>query len=189
MSMATLDSGSLALLSAVLLASAGLAAAQAPPPGTGATLVVPNGANVIVLPPPPPPPAPVASGGSTDATLIAGCLCAQQRVQDLHKKAMEAQRAFKQAQASLDAMNHQLETSKASVNVNDPQQVDAQRGLVEQDEQAKTTLYSTTLPATQASVDTYNQAVSDYNSRCINKIFDSAAFSAVTQTLNCVGAP
>lgn len=138
---------------------------------------------------PPPPPAPVATGGVADGRAIAGCLCAQRRLQGLHQAAAEANRAFKEARIRLDELNRRMSAGNAAVDVNDPAQVDAQRALVEADERSTARLQNTLLPAAQAAVDRYNKAVGDYNAACAGRLMDRAAFAAVSQTLACPDEP
>jgi hypothetical protein len=88
-------------------------------------------------------------------------------------------------QSRLSALDQQLATSKANVDVNQPDQVDAYRRLVEERERTMADLYYNLTPRLKQLVDSYNADSSSYNAFCTTRPLDATAVASAKASLAC----
>jgi peptidoglycan hydrolase CwlO-like protein len=120
-----------------------------------------------------------------DPTAIAQCLCERQRLDTLQQTIDQRRQSYQTGQQSLASLDHELESRRSSMNVEDPAQVDAYKQLLQQRDSAAAALPNHLIPDYNAAVARYNAARSDYDSRCAGESFDQAAYDRVQATLSC----
>jgi uncharacterized protein YukE len=116
---------------------------------------------------------------------IRACLCKEQLVSTLNQNVQGEARAYEDKRRAFEALDKQVQSSRAAVNVNNSADVDAFKRLLDQRDASADALAG---PATKSYADTvqrYNQAVSDYNGSCAGKSFDADAMAEQKRTLSC----
>jgi hypothetical protein len=139
----------------------------------------------------------VLSGGAraqdgrliTQPEEVARCLCDQRRAETLQARAEQARHEYDEANARLEALNRRLAESRDRIDTNDPEQVDAYRRLLRDQETASARLFNDILPHTQAVARLYNDHLSRYGERCGGRLFDPAALAEARSTLACEADP
>jgi hypothetical protein len=151
-----------------------------PPPGYPPPPSYPPPPQAPVYPAPPP-----VAPGSPQAAEIAHCLCLQQAVSALNADMIAKQRAYDAVRDELARLDSQLQSARASMDVNNPQSVAQFRELLERRDAAfkrSTGLVTGDLSSATAR---YNARTNEYNSRCANQPRDPALLSQVQATLTC----
>jgi len=120
-----------------------------------------------------------------DPTEIRACLCTQQAVTALADILHERQQAYESSQKRLAALNSELETRRAQINVYDDAQVQAYKQLLQQRDSAATAFAEEATPSYNAAVARYNEALGGYTVNCAGKSYDGTAYRSVQATLAC----
>lgn len=120
-----------------------------------------------------------------EAAEIAACLCLGQAVSALSADVAAQQRAYAAVQDELSRLDAQLQSERASMDVNNPQSVARFRQVLEQRDAAFR--HSTSLATGELNVATgrYNARVNEYNARCANRPRDPALLERAQATLSC----
>ena len=113
------------------------------------------------------------------------CLCAHQSVDALGPQVAAETAHHQEVQDRLAALDKQLADSKATVDVNQPDQVDAYRRLVEAREKTMAEFYYELTPRLQQLVARYNAHTESYNAACTTRSFDATALEAAKAGLSC----
>jgi len=190
------------LIAAIFVAAAPLAPAmaQAPPPAP----VIVQPAPVIVQPSvvqPPPvvvqPPAVVPSPAPTVVVPtapypmisspqdVATCLCLERSVSTLSNEVLARNRIYEEKKGELGRLETELANQRSRMNVNDPAQVDAFRGLLDRRNAIQAEFAAQVTPEYSALVDNYNRQVGEFNARCSGRAYDGAVVASVRPTLSC----
>lgn len=120
---------------------------------------------------------------------IGYCLCAHQSVDALGAKVAAETQHHQEVQDRLAVLDKQLADSKANVNVNQPDQVEAYRRLVEAREKTMAEFYYELTPRLQQLVARYNTRSESYNAACTTRSFDATALDAAKAGLSCPVEP
>ena len=149
----------------------------------GVAMVLAISPAVAQAPPYPPPPlayAPLPYPGLTgEAADIASCLCLQQAIGTLGADMAAKQRDRDAVNNELSRLDAEMQSARASMNVNDPASVARFRQLLEQRDAAfrhSTGLITGDLSSATAR---YNQRVNEYNARCANRPRDPGLVASV----------
>ncbi len=129
------------------------------------------------------------TGPVTAPDEIRYCLCAHQSVETLGALVAAETAHHQELQDRLAALDKQLADSKATVDVNQPDQVDAYRRLVEAREKTMAEFYYEVTPRLQKLVAQYNAHTESYNAFCTTRSMDQAALDAVKASLSCPVEP
>lgn len=130
---------------------------------------------VAQAPPPPPP----------EASEIAACLCLRQAVDALGADMTARQQAYDASRSEVAALDAQLQSARASLNVDNPQAVAQFRQLLERRDAAFRRSSGATAGEYAGVVERYNARVNEYNARCANRPRDAALLARVQATLTC----
>jgi hypothetical protein len=128
---------------------------------------------------------PAAAQVTASTQAIGQCLCDEQRLSLLHADLDAAQQQFDSEKERVAALDGEIEQARPNVNVNDPEQVDAFRRLVNSREQAYATLYHVNQPHLAEVTLRYNRATDRYNGRCAGRPVDSMIQAEVRARLVC----
>ena len=116
---------------------------------------------------------------------IAQCLC-QNRVVDELKVMLDQQwRAYEEVRQRYAALEGQVESIRATMNVHDREQIEAFQRLLDQRDAAALAFQDQATPAYNAAVQRYNSAVETYNGSCAAAVFDPIVLAQVQQALYC----
>lgn len=116
---------------------------------------------------------------------IRQCLCAEQEVAGLSRRVQTEFDAYEEARKRVDTLNNLVETKRPQINVNNPEEVEAFRHLLEERDEASRNFAEKTSPDYAALVARYNGKVSDFNAGCGNKSYDGAVLAQVKAALSC----
>lgn len=137
------------------------AGAQAPPP-------------VAVVPPP-----------SPEGADIAACLCLRQAVDALGADMTARRSAYDASVSEVAALDVQLQSERARLDVNNPQAVAQFRQLLERRDAAFRRSSGADAAAYSAIVARYNTRVNEFNARCADRPTNPALLTQVQATLTC----
>jgi len=126
----------------------------------------------------PPPPVPEASD-------IASCLCLGRTVNSLNAEMTQQQAAYQDNRAELTRLDAQLQSDRASLDVNNPEAVARFRALLARRDAAFRRGTSLAAGALGNLVQRYNASVNEYNARCANRPRDPLLLRNVEATLVC----
>jgi hypothetical protein len=129
------------------------------------------------------------TGPVTDPAEIRYCLCAHQNVMALSAQVDAETRHHREVQDRIAALDRQLTESRANVDVNQPDQVDAYRRLVEAREKTMAEFTYDLTPRLQQLVARYNTQTESYNATCTTRSLDATTLDAVKQNLSCPATP
>jgi len=129
------------------------------------------------------------TGTITDPAEIRYCLCAHDSVTTLGARVDAETRHYKEVQDRLAALDQQLTASRGTVDVNQNDQVDAYRRLVEAREQTMAEFTYQLTPRLQKLVAAYNAESQSYNQSCTTRSFDQATLERVKASLACPAVP
>lgn len=127
----------------------------------------------------PPPPA------SPEAAEIAACLCLRQAVDALGADMTARQSAYNASRDEVAALDAQLQSARASLNVDDPRAVAQFRQLLERRDAAFRRSSGATMGEYSSVVERYNARTNEYNARCANRPRNPVLVSQVQATLAC----
>ncbi len=116
---------------------------------------------------------------------IAHCLC-QNRVVDELKSALDQQwRSYEETRRHYAALEGQVDSIRATMNVHDREQIEAFQRLLDQRDAAQRTFQDQATPTYNAAVERYNTAVEIYNGSCADAVFDPIVLGEVQRGLYC----
>jgi hypothetical protein len=121
----------------------------------------------------------------TDPEAIRACLCAHESVMTLGAQVDAETKRHQAAQDRIAALDQQLTQSRGTVDVKQPDQVDAYRRLVEERERAMADFTYDQTPNLQKLVARYNAASSSYNASCTTHSMDQTTLDMVKASLSC----
>jgi len=116
---------------------------------------------------------------------IRACLCKEQSVAALNQNVQNEARAYEDKRRAFETLDKQVQSSRATVNVNNSADVDAFKRLLDQRDTAADSLAGPATKSYAEAVQRYNQAVTDYNGSCAGKSFDADAMAEQKRTLSC----
>ncbi len=116
---------------------------------------------------------------------IRSCLCKEQAVKALNGDVQAQSQAYAAQRESVDALDKSVETGRPQVDVSNPADVDAFKGLLERRDAAADALAGPVTRSYAEAVERYNRAVADYNAACAGKAFDPDQVAALKPTLSC----
>lgn len=129
------------------------------------------------------------TGPVSDPAEIRYCLCAHQSVTTLGAE-VDAETQHHQAlQDRLAALDKQLVDSRGNVDVNQNDQVDAYRRLVEAREKTMAEFTYDLTPRLQKLVARYNAQSQAYNAACTTRSLDATTLETVKADLVCPAEP
>jgi hypothetical protein len=129
---------------------------------------------------------PLAGGAAvTDPEEIRACLCAHESVMTLGAQVDVETKRHQAAQDRIAALDQQLTQSRGNVDVNQADQVDAYRRLVEARERAMAEFTYDLTPHLQTLVARYNAASNSYNASCTTRSMDQTTLDTVKASLSC----
>ncbi|HEV2677226.1 MAG TPA: hypothetical protein VGV37_22050 [Aliidongia sp.] len=129
------------------------------------------------------------AGTITAPDEIRYCLCAHQSVDILGARVAAETARHQEVQDRLAALDKQMADSKANVDVNQPDQVEAYRRLVEAREKTMAEFYYELTPRLQQLVARYNASTAAYNASCTTRSLDALMLENVKATLSCPVEP
>jgi hypothetical protein len=135
------------------------------------------------------PSAPGFDGVISSGVEITDYLCQAKHVEDLHKIADDARRQYDDADARVKALQDQIDKSRATIDPDNAEQVDAFRRLLNAKNQEEIKLFSVAAPYSRATAQSYNAAAASYSRAWTGKQFDPDALARFQATLVCSNEP
>lgn len=116
---------------------------------------------------------------------VRDCVCKDQSVAVLNDRVQAERRNYEEKRKAFEALDQQVQSGRAKVNVNNPADVDAFKRLLEQRDAAADELAGPVAQSYAATVERYNQAVAGYNASCAGKAFDPEQLNEQKRNLSC----
>lgn len=113
------------------------------------------------------------------------CLCLEKSVEDRRFELEVRNGIFERARAELEASESEVARRRASVDVNDPTQIDAFRALLARRDAARAHYERNAVPEQQQAVARYNAVVDQLNAACKGRSFTTYAWEAARRDLVC----
>ena len=113
------------------------------------------------------------------------CICLEQAVTERKFELDVRNGIFEKARADLQGAEAEVEQRRPTVNVNDPNQVDAFRSLLARRDAARAQYERTAVPDQQQAVARYNASVAQLNASCQGRSFTTYAWEAARRDLVC----
>ena len=129
--------------------------------------------------------APALAQVVTDPEYITQCQCGKQQIDLVYSEVTEEKARFEESKARVASLDAKIAESKPTVNVEDPEQVDAFRRLVETRERAYDEAYNVAASRLAETVDRYDRLVGRYSGYCGGQRFDADAEAQVRAHLVC----
>jgi hypothetical protein len=126
-----------------------------------------------------PPPA------SPEATEIAACLCLHRSIDALSANMAVRQHSYDDARAQIGRLDSELQTMRASMDVNNPEAVARFRQLLQRRDALFRHSNGPLASDLSTVVSRYNAATGEYNTRCANRPQDPVLIGQVRETLSC----
>ncbi len=124
--------------------------------------------------------APISDPGAIEA-----CLCRQQSLATLLDALRARQQNYDDSQKALAALNAELETRRAGMDVYNDAAVQAYKQVLQRRDAAASAFAGEVTQSYNDAVNRYNDALAGYNGSCAGKSFDSTVYSAVQAKLSC----
>lgn len=122
---------------------------------------------------------------AVEVTAARNCLCLERSVEDRRFELDIRNGIFEKSRADLDAIEREVEQRRPTVDVNDPNQVDAFRSLLARADAARTHYERSAVPEQQQAVGRYNAVVDQLNAACKGRSFTTYAWEAARRDLVC----
>jgi TolA-binding protein len=120
-----------------------------------------------------------------DPQQITYCLCQSRGVDEL-KAALDQQwRLYEEARQRYAALEGQVDTVRARMNVHDRDAVESFKRLLDERDAARLAFENQATPAYDAAVQRYDGALEAYNGSCAGRLFDQAVLAEVQRNLYC----
>lgn len=116
---------------------------------------------------------------------IAHCLCQNRVVDQLGAAVNQQFRVYEESRQRYAALESQVDTVRARMNVRDREQIELFQRLLDQRDAAQHSFQDEATPAYDAVVARYNAAVAAYNGGCASVVFDPVVLAQVQKALYC----
>ncbi len=113
------------------------------------------------------------------------CLCLEQKVQDSRFELDVRNGLFQKSRDDTQAVEREVEQRRPKVDVNDREQIDAFRALLDRATAARANYEQVAVPEQQRAVMRYNSAVGELNAACSGKSYSSYAWEAARKLPAC----
>jgi hypothetical protein len=135
-----------------------------------------------------------AAAQSDDSVLkgdaLRACLCLEQGINGAQSEMMSRRNAFDTAKSQVAAVDQEIATRRASMNVNDPAQVASFRALIDHRMALQASLDQQIYPADQSATDRYDRLVFQHHQQCDGRLRYQADVAAITAAgLTCPPLP
>jgi hypothetical protein len=128
---------------------------------------------------------PPVEPNATEVAAARNCLCLEQAVEQRRFELEVRNGIFEKARSDLQAIEREVEKRRPTVDVNDPNQVDAFRSLLARADAARDHYERVAVPDQQRAVADYNAVVAQLNSACQGRSFTTYAWNAARKDLVC----
>ena len=150
-----------------------------------AALVVIAAAEAQVPPYPAPTPVAVPPPASPEAAEIAFCLCLRQSLDAVGAEMSARQAAYQAVQSEVAALDSQLQSARATLNVDNPEAVAQFRQLLERRDAAFRQSNGSAAGDLTDAVERYNARSTEYNGSCVNRPRNPVLLAQVQASLTC----
>lgn len=116
---------------------------------------------------------------------ISACLCLQQSVGALDNRVVQSGQAREQSRKALEALETEVQSRRPQVDVNDFDQVQAFKQLLEQRDRASASFAGEMTSSYADAVARYNEVVNRFNASCAGKAYDETVLAQVRSGLSC----
>lgn len=116
---------------------------------------------------------------------IRACLCLQQSVTVLNGDVARQRQAHEQQRQQLDALDAEVNAQRSRIDVNNFDQVQAFKQLIERRDKAAADFAGPVTARYADAVARYNAAVNQFNGTCAGKAYDQAALGQAQAGLSC----
>jgi hypothetical protein len=137
------------------------------------------------VPPYPPPPVAVPPPASPEAAEIAFCLCLRQSLDAAAAEMSARQAAYQAVQSEVAALDSQLQSARATLNVDNPEAVAQFRQLLERRDAAFRQSNGSAAGDLTGAVERYNARSTEYNGSCANRPRNPVLLAQVQASLIC----
>jgi hypothetical protein len=126
---------------------------------------------------------------SSEAADIAACLCLQRAVPALEANMTQSRAAFEASRQEVTDLDAQLQTARATLNVDSPDAVAQFRQVLERRDAAFRNSSGPAFTQYSSAVALYNDRVNEFNARCAGRPRNPALLNQVQATLVCPPGP
>ena len=113
-----------------------------------------------------------------DPAAIRVCICRQEMVAALSDRLQEQRRAYEERRTALAALDAQVEAQRKQLDPTQPNQVEAFKRLLDQQDDAQLSFADEATPTYAAAVERHNAEVAAYNRDCAGKTYEQQALAA-----------
>lgn len=113
------------------------------------------------------------------------CLCLQRAVSDRRFELDVRQGLFEKSVQDVQSLEREVAQTRPTVDVANPQQVDAFRSLLARADAARAHYERVAVPEQQQAVQRYNAAVEQLNAACQGRSFSTYAWDRASRDLSC----
>ena len=124
---------------------------------------------------------------SSEAAAIASCLCLQRSLDAAGAARLDRERAYEASRQEVASLDAQLQSGRATLNVDDPAAVARFRQLLERRDAAFRQSSGPLFNQFYSAVALYNERIGEFNARCANRPTNPAVLAQVQATLVCPG--
>ncbi len=126
---------------------------------------------------------------SPEAADIAACLCLQRAIPALDTMTIQRRGAYEASRQEVANLDAQLQSARATVNVDDPEAVAQFRQLLERRDAAFRRSSGPLFIEYSNAVQLYNDRVNEFNARCADRPRNPVVLNQVQATLVCPPVP
>jgi hypothetical protein len=126
---------------------------------------------------------------SSEAADIAACLCLQRAIPALEAAMTQRGAAFEASRQEVANLDAQLQSGRATINVDSPDAVAQFRQLLERRDAAFRNSSGPAFTQYSSAVALYNDRVNEFNARCAGRPRNPALLNQVQATLVCPPVP
>ncbi len=116
---------------------------------------------------------------------VSGCLCQDQQVTALENELQAQSRNYEDRRKAVEALDEEVRTKRAQINVADPAELDAFKHLLAERDAAADAFTGEVTRSYADAVARYNKAVTDFNGSCAGRSYDSTVLAQVRGSLVC----
>jgi uncharacterized protein (DUF885 family) len=124
---------------------------------------------------------------SSEAANIAACLCLQRSLDAAGAARVDRERAYEASRQEVAGLDAQLQSARATLNVDNPQAVAQFRQLLERRDAVFRQSSGPLFNQFSSAVAVYNQRIGEFNARCANRPTNPVLLAQVQATLVCPG--
>lgn len=125
----------------------------------------------------------------SEAADVAACLCLQRSTDALGATMTQRKSAYDASRQEIAGLDAQLQSARATLNVDNPEAVAQYRQLLERRDAAFRRSSGPLFAEYSSTVSLYNDRVNEYNARCADRPRNPILLNQVQATLVCPGAP